>query len=100
MLHGYWQFIIYINSKYVYQDTGNDHEERFDTSNYEVDRPLPTGNNTKVIGFTKVGLGGKIMTKFVAFILKKYSYLTDDGNSDKEAKETKNSIIKRKLKLT
>ena len=38
------------------------------------------------------------MTKFVAFILKKYSYLTDDGNSDKEAKETKNSIIKRKLK--
>ena len=53
-----------------------------------------------MIGFTEVGLGGKIMTKFVAFILKKYSYLTDDGNSDKEAKETKNSIIKRKLKLT
>ena len=58
---------------------------------------MPTGKNKKVIGFTKVGLGGTIMTKFVAVILKKYSYLTDDGNSDKEAKETKNSIVKRKL---
>ena len=97
MLHGYWQFIIYINSKDVYQVTANDDEKRFDISNYKVDRPLPTGKNKKVIGFTKVGLGGTIMTKFVAVILKKYSYLTDDGNSDKEAKETKNSIVKRKL---
>ena len=30
---------------------------------------------------------------------KKYSYLTDDGNSDKKAKGTKKCIIKRILKF-
>ena len=29
----------------------------FDTSNYEVDRPLPTGKNKKVIGLMKDKLG-------------------------------------------
>ena len=35
-------------------------KKRFDTSNYEVNRPLPTGKNEKVIGLMKDGLGGKI----------------------------------------
>ena len=34
-------------------------------------------------------LGGKIMTEFVAPRPKKYSYLMDDGNSDKKAIGTK-----------
>ena len=41
-----------------------DVETRFDTSNYELARPLPKGKN-KVIGLMKDELGGKIMTKFV-----------------------------------
>ena len=28
-------------------------KKRFDTSNYEVNRPLPTGKNKKVIGLMK-----------------------------------------------
>ena len=35
-------------------------------------------------------LGGKIMTAFVALRPKTYSYLMDDGNSDKKTKGTKN----------
>ena len=37
-------------------------------------------------------LGVKIMAEFVGFRPKTYSYLMDDGNSDKKTKETK--IIK------
>ena len=45
-------------------DIAEDVETRFDTSNYELDRPLPKGKS-KVIGLIKVELCGKIMTKFV-----------------------------------
>ena len=44
----------------------NDVEKRFDTSNYECDRPLPTGKNKKVIILMKDELGGKIIMEFVA----------------------------------
>ena len=39
----------------------------------------------KVIGLVKDELGRKIMTKFVALRPKTYSYLIDDGNSDKKS---------------
>ena len=75
----------------------NDVEKRFDTSNYEVNRPLPTGKNRKVTGLMKAELGGKVMTEFEALRPKTYSYLMDDGNSNKKAKWTKNCVIKRRL---
>ena len=74
-------------------------EKRFESSNYEINRPLPKGKNTNVIGFIKDELGGKIMVEFVGLRPKTYSYLTDDGNSDKKAKGTKKYVIKRKLKF-
>ena len=60
------------------------------TSNYEVNRPLSTGKNKKVIGLMKDKLGGKIMTKFAALRPKTYSYLMDDGKNDKKQKEQRN----------
>ena len=92
-------FIINVKTEDVYEDIANDVEKRFDTSNYTVNRPLPTGKNKKVIGLMKDELGGKIMTVFVALRPKTYSYLMDDGNSDKKAKETKKCVIKRRLKF-
>ena len=74
-------------------------KKRFDTSNYEVTRPLPTGKNKKVIGLMKDELGGKIMTEVVALRPKTYSYLMDDGWSDKKGKGTKKCVIKRRLKF-
>ena len=32
-----------------YKDISNDVEKRFDMSNYEVNRPLPTGKNKKLL---------------------------------------------------
>ena len=34
-------FIIHIKTKYFYKDIANNVESMFDTSNYEVNRPLP-----------------------------------------------------------
>ena len=42
--------VMNIKTNYFYKDIANDVEKRFDTSNYEVNRPLPTGKNKKVIG--------------------------------------------------
>ena len=92
-------FIMNIKVNDFYEDIANDVENRFDTSNYEVNRPLPTGKNKKIIGLMKDELGGKIITEFVTLRSKTYSYLTDDGKEDKKAKGTKKCIIKKMIKF-
>ena len=67
-------FIIHIKTEDVYKDIAGDIEKRFDTSNYEVNRPLATEKNKNVIGLMKDELGGKIMTEFVALRPITYSY--------------------------
>ena len=74
-------------------------KKSFDMSNYEVDRPLPTGKNNKVIGLMKDELEGKIITEFITLRPKAYTYLTDDGKEDKKAKGTKKCVIKRMIKF-
>ena len=92
-------FIMYIKTEDFYKDIADDVEKRFDTSNYEVDRPLPTGKNNKVIGLMNDELGGKIITEFAALRPKTYSYLTDDCKDDKKAKGTKKCVIKRLIEF-
>ena len=92
-------FIMNIKTNGFYKDISNNFENRFDTSNYEVNRPLPTGKNKKIIGFMKDELGGKIITEFVTLRPKTYSFLTDDGKENKKAKGTKKCIIKKKIKF-
>ena len=58
-------FIMDIKTNDFYKDIANDVENRFDTSNYEVNRPLPMRKNKNVIGLMKDELGGKIITEFV-----------------------------------
>ena len=87
-------FVMNIKTKDFYKDITNDVEDRFDTSNYEVNRPLPTGKNKKVIRLMKDELGVKVITEFVALRPKTYSYLTDDCKEDKKAKGTKKCVIK------
>ena len=93
-------FIMNIKTNDFYKDIANDVENRFDTSNYEVNRPLPTGNNKKIIGLMKDELGGKIITEFVSLRPKTYSFLTDDGKEDKKAKGTKKCVIKKMIKFS
>ena len=92
-------FIMNIKTNDFYEDIASDMENRFDTSNYEVKKPLPTGKNKKVISLMKYELGGKIITEFVTLRPKTYSLLTDDGKEDKKAKGTKKCIIKKMIKF-
>ena len=92
-------FIMNIKTEDFYKNISNDVKKRFDTSNYEVDRPLSTGKNKKVIGLMKDELGGKIITEFATLRPKTYLYLTDDCKEDKKAKGTKKCIIKRMIKF-
>ena len=71
-------FVVNIKTKDFYKDIAENIKERFDTSNYIYDRPLPTGVNKKVIGLMKDELGRDIITEFVALRPKAYSYITND----------------------
>ena len=81
--------IVYIKADDIFKDIAENVETRFDTSNYELDRPLPKGKKKKVIGLMKYQVGGKVITKFVGLRAKAYSYLTDDGSEDKKARDTR-----------
>ena len=77
----YWTtFIIHIKTENFYVDIADDVEKRYDTSNFEVDRPLPKGVNKK---FTKKTKYNRICCTWP----KTYSYLIDGDNNIKKLKE-------------
>ena len=93
-------FILYIKTSDFYEDIPNDVEEWFDTSNYEIDRPLLiTNKNKKVLGKFKNQLRGKIMTKFVGLRSKTYVYLIDDFEEIKKNKGVKMCVVETELKF-
>ena len=51
-------FIVPVKTDDIYKNITEDVEIRFDTSTFEIDRPLPKGKNKKVVGLTKDELGG------------------------------------------
>ena len=74
-------------------------ETRFDTSNYELDRPLPKEKSKIIIRLMKDELRGEIMTEFGALIPKTYSYFTDENDENKKAKDTRKVSYKENLNL-
>ena len=91
--------MVQVKTDDIYEDTAEDVEARFDTSNHELDRLLTKWKDEKVIGLMKDKLGGTIMTEFVGLGARTYiGYLIADGSKDKIANETKKSLIERKLK--
>ena len=75
-------FVVYIKTDHIYKNIAEDIGTRFDTSNYELGRPLPKGKIKKVIGLIKDELGKNIMTKFVGSRPKTYGYLRGDSSED------------------
>ena len=92
-------FIVHVKTDYIYKDIAEDIKIRFNTSNFEIDRPLLKGKNKKVTGLLKAELGPQIIKKFVGLRAKTYSYLKNDNDEDKKANGTKKFVIKRNLKF-
>ena len=89
-------FVYEIETEDFYRDIAKDVEKRFGTSGYLKDdnRPLPIGENKKVIGVMKDELGGKIMTEFVALRVKMYAYRKIDKEvEEKRCKGTKKCVV-------
>ena len=90
-------FIVYVKTNYIYKGITEDIETRIDTSNSELDRPLSKRKNKKVIVLMKDELGGQIMKKFVGLIVKAHSYLKDNNDENKRAKDSKKFVKKNPL---
>ena len=89
--------VCHIKTEDFYADIGNDMKERFDTSGYVPDRPLPIRKNKKVIGLMKDELGGTIMTEFMSLRPKLCSYKKLDGSEDKKCNGIKKCVVKKTL---
>ena len=89
-------FVKHIKREDFYKDSANDIERWFDASNYDEkdERPLPIGNNKKVMRLFKDELGGKIMTEFCALKAKAYADKLDDDTGFKKAKGVKKCVVK------
>ena len=99
MLDGYRKLYTLNKKEDIYVNIAKDLETSFDASVFdEYHRPLPKGNNKKVIGLIKDELGGKLRTKFTA-LPKSYNCLIDNCYENKKGKDTKSCFIKRKLKF-
>ena len=92
-------FIIDTKTEDFYKDIVNNVEKRFDTSNYKIDRALPTGKNEKNYGIYVRQIRRKKYDIICIAQTKIYSYLMDDYNSDIKAKGTKKCVIKRMMKF-
>ena len=92
-------FIVHVKRDYIYKDIAEDIETSFDTSNFEIDKPLPKGKNKKVIGLMKDELGRQIVKELVGLIAKTYRYLKVNNDEDKKAKDTNKCAIKRRIKF-
>ena len=91
--------VVHVKTDDIYKDIAEGVETRSDTSNFELDRPLPKLKNEKVIGLMKDQLGGQTMKEFVGLRPKKYSYLKDNNDENKKVKGTKKCFIKGKTKF-
>ena len=94
-------FIEYTKTDDIFKSIAEGVETKFEASSYQLDRLLPKEKNKKVIKSIKDELGGKIIAKIVGLKPKTYSYLIDDeyNSEDKNAKDRKMCVIKRKLKF-
>ena len=60
---------VYIKTDDIWKDIAENVENRFDTLNYKLDRPLLKEKNKKVIGLMKDKLRGEIVIKVVGLKL-------------------------------
>ena len=96
MLYEYRQFHCIYKIDDICKDIAEDVEARFDTSKYELGRPLPKWKMKKQILLMAAELIGKVLKEFVTLRAKIYIYLIVDGSEDEKAKRHKKVCRKKK----
>ena len=98
MLYRYRQFHYSCKTDDIYKNIAEDVESRFDTFNFEIDRPLPKGKNKNVIGLMRDQLVGQYMKELLGLREKtlERKYLKDNNDEDKKSKGTKSVSWKKK----
>ena len=85
--------IAYIKTNGVYPNIAEDVETKFETTNYELNRPLPKGKDKKVVNVMTNELGGKTIKEFDRLGAKGYSYLINYDSEEQNARDAKQSKI-------
>ena len=86
LLYNTGNFVVHVKTSDIYKDIADNVETSFDTTNFELDRPLPKEINPKVIESMKDELAGEILKEFVGLSVKTDSYLKDNNDDDKNRK--------------
>ena len=79
-------FIVHVKTDDIYKDIAEDVQIRFETSNFELERPLLKRKNKEVTGLMKDKLNEQIMKEFVGLRVKTCSHLKDNNEEDKKSK--------------
>ena len=83
------RFLVYIKAENIYVDISKDVDVRFDTSIYEIERPLTEWKKWKSNGLMNNELFGKIMTESAALKAKTHGYFTYGNDENKKKRGTK-----------
>ena len=86
LLYNTGNFVVHVKTGDIYKDIADNVETSFDTTNFELDRPLPKEINPKVIESMKDELAGEILKEFVGLSVKTDIYLKDNNDDDKNRK--------------
>ena len=88
-------FVYCIQTEDFYMDIATDVDLWLDTSTYSHSnaRPLPIGQNEKIVGLVKDKLRGKIMTWFTGLRSKSYACKMLDGSEGKCCKGVKCCVV-------
>ena len=91
-----------IQTEDFYKDIKDDVEAKFDTSAYPKEghkSGIPVGKNKKVIGKFKDEVAGNQITHFIGLRPKLYSYIVEDGKTEKKCKGIKKSVVSKGIKF-
>ena len=77
---------------FIYEDFSSD-KEMFDFSNYSTKSKYYENTNKLVVGKMKYETAGVAIEEFVVLRPKMYSYLVDDNNEHKKAKDINKNVV-------
>ena len=93
------RFIVHVKTDHIYKEIPKVVEIRFDTSYFEIDRPLPKSKNKKVIGQLKDELRRQVMKEFERSWIKSKNIQLFKRKQWSRWKSKRHKIVRHKKKI-